>query len=143
MLEIKIQENLFDVKIKDRIFSIDADNIDNHLLIDKFIKKYRGNRTIDDTFIEDCQVVIDELLGKGSYDYLFDKDDLKPYYVILALAEEIQAKFDEHATTERQKQKQDRIKNELGQFKLTYKGIWKSSKANGLHKKQIRVKRLC
>lgn len=38
MLEIKIQENLFDVKIKDRIFSIDADNIDNHLLIDKFIK---------------------------------------------------------------------------------------------------------
>ena len=79
----------------------------------KFIKKYRGNRTIDDTFIEDCQVVIDELLGKGSYDYLFDKDDLKPYYVILALAEEIQAKFDEHATTERQKEKQDRIKNEL------------------------------
>ena len=93
MLEIKIQENLFDVKIKDRIFSIDADNIDNHLLIDKFIKKYRGNRTIDDTFIEDCQVVIDELLGKGSYDYLFDKNDLKPYYVILALAEEIQAKI--------------------------------------------------
>ena len=39
MLEIKIQENLFDVKIKDRIFSIDADNIDNHLLIDKVHQK--------------------------------------------------------------------------------------------------------
>ena len=53
MLEIKIQENLFDVKIKDRIFSIDADNIDKHLLIDNYIKKYRRNRTIDDTFIQD------------------------------------------------------------------------------------------
>ena len=53
------------------------------------------------------------MVGKGSYDYLFDKDDLKPYYVILALAEEIQAKFDEHATTKRQKEKQDKIKNEL------------------------------
>lgn len=117
MLEIKLQENLFDVKIKDRIFTIDADNIDNHQLIDMFVKKYRGNRTIDDTFIGDCKIVIDEILGKGSYDYLFEVDDLKPYYVILAIAEEIQAKFDERAMTERQKEKQNRFKNELEDLK--------------------------
>lgn len=104
MIQIEINNNTFEVEIKGNIFTVDADKIENHEAIDYMIKKYRGNRLVTETFIEDCKETIDIILGKGAYKKLFDVDDLKPYYVILALAEEIQSRVQEASTTKKQKE---------------------------------------
>ena len=94
MLKIELQENTFDVEIYENVFTVNADDISNHQAIDYMLKKYRGNRNITDEFIDDCKECIDILLGDGAYKQLFKIDDMKPYYVIVALAEELQEHFE-------------------------------------------------
>ena len=67
--------------------------------ISEFMDKYRGNRLVTENFINDCRNTIDGLLGAGAYRKIFHKDDLKPYYVILQLAEALKERLEEAATT--------------------------------------------
>ena len=113
MLKIELQENTFDVEIYENVFTVNADDISNHQAIDYMLKKYRGNRNITDEFIDDYKECIDILLGEGAYKQLFKIDDMKPYYVIVALAEELQEHFEKAATTEKQQVKQNKLKEEL------------------------------
>ena len=86
-MNITLTEHIIPVEISGIRFQMDGDNIELHQAISDFIDNYRGNRVLSDEFVKDCKETIDILLGKGAYQKLFVKDDLKPYYVILQLAE--------------------------------------------------------
>ena len=113
MLKIELSNNTFDVEIEGIIFTDDADDIKNHHVIDYMINNYKGNRIVTETFIDDCKMCIDTILGNGAYNRLFKKDDLKPYYVIVALAEEIQNRVKEAATTQKQKELLEKREKEI------------------------------
>ncbi len=102
MLQIKLQENLFDVEIEGNTFTVNADDIENHQIIEYMINNYKGNRIVTKDFISDCKLCINTLLGDGAYEKIFKIDDMKPYYVIIAVAEELQSRFREAATTDKQ-----------------------------------------
>ena len=82
-------------------------------MISDFMDKYRGNRLVTENFINDCRNTIDGLLGTGAYRKIFHKDDLKPYYVILQLAEALKERLEEAATTEQMKKRQQSAEKEL------------------------------
>ena len=92
---------------------MDADDITLHQTISDFMDKYRENRLVTENFIDDCRNTIDGLLGAGAYRKIFHKEDLKPYYVILQLAEALKERLEEAATTEQMKKRQQSAEKEL------------------------------
>lgn len=52
-------------------------------------------------------------MGAGAYRKIFHKEDLKPYYVILQLAEALKERLEEAATTEQMKKRQQSAEKEL------------------------------
>ena len=113
MLQIKLQDNLFDVEIEGSTYTVNVDKIENHQAIDYMLNNYKGNRIVTEDFIKDCKQCIDTILGNGSYDKIFKVDDIKPFYVIIAIAEEIQSRFKEATTTEKQREREKQAKDEL------------------------------
>lgn len=104
-MKIILQENIIPLDIAGLHFEMDADDIALHQMISDFMDKYRGNRLVTENFINDCRNTIDGLLGTGAYRKIFHKDDLKPYYVILQLAEALKERLEEAATTEQMKKR--------------------------------------
>lgn len=123
MIKIQIEENILPVEIGNHHFDIDADDIGIQHGISDFIDKYRGQRIVCDEFIKDCKYTVDKILGKGAYDKIFTKDDLKPYYVILQLAEAISEQFENKATTEKMKQREQQAERELRNVKELMNGF--------------------
>ena len=112
-MKIILQENIIPLDIAGLHFEMDADDIALHQMISDFMEKYRGNRLVTENFINDCRNTIDGLLGTGAYRKIFHKDDLKPYYVILQLAEALKERLEEAATTEQMKKRQQSAEKEL------------------------------
>ena len=112
-MKIILQENIIPLDIAGLHFEMDADDIALHQMISDFMDKYRGNRLVTENFINDCRNTIDGLLGTGAYRKIFHKDDLKPYYVILQLAEALKERLEEAATTEQMKKRQQSAEKEL------------------------------
>ena len=112
-MKITLQENIIPLDIAGLHFEMDADDITLHQTISDFMDKYRGNRLVTENFIDDCRNTIDGLLGAGAYRKIFHKDDLKPYYVILQLAEALKERLEEAATTEQMKKRQQSAEKEL------------------------------
>ena len=109
-MKITLQENIIPLDIAGLHFEMDADDITLHQTISDFMEKYR---LVTETFIDDCRNTIDGLLGAGVYRKIFHKDDLKPYYVILQLAEALKERLEEAATTEQMKKRQQSAEKEL------------------------------
>ena len=112
-MKITLQENIIPLDIAGLHFEMDADDITLHQTISDFMDKYRENRLVTENFIDDCRNTIDGLLGAGAYRKIFHKDDLKPYYVILQLAEALKERLEEAATTEQMKKRQQSAEKEL------------------------------
>lgn len=112
-MKIELKENFIPLEISGMHFEMDADDIALHQAISDFMDKYRGNRIVTNEFIRDCRVTIDKLLGNGSYAKIFHKDDLKPYYVILQLAEALKEQMEKSATTDQMKQRMLSAEKEL------------------------------
>ena len=112
-MKITLQENIIPLDIAGLHFEMDADDITLHQTISDFMDKYRENRLVTENFIDDCRNTIDGLLGAGVYRKIFHKDDLKPYYVILQLAEALKERLEEAATTEQMKKRQQSAEKEL------------------------------
>lgn len=112
-MKITLQENIIPLEIAGMHFEMDADDITLHQTISDFMDKYRENRLVTENFIDDCRNTIDGLLGAGAYRKIFHKDDLKPYYVILQLAEALKERLEEAATTEQMKKRQQSAEKEL------------------------------
>lgn len=112
-MKITLQDNIIPLDITGLHFEVDADDITLHQAINDFMDKYRGNRLVTENFVTDCRETIDKLLGSGAYGKIFHKDDLKPYYVILQLAEALKERLEESATTEQMKRRQQSAEKEL------------------------------
>ena len=112
-MKITLQENIIPLDIAGLHFEMDADDITLHQTISDFMDKYRENRLVTENFIDDCRNTIDGLLGAGAYRKIFHKDDLKPYYVILQLAEALKERLEEAVTTEQMKKRQQSAEKEL------------------------------
>ena len=112
-MKITLQENIIPLDIAGLHFEMDADDITLHQTISDFMDKYRENRLVTENFIDDCRNTIDGLLGAGAYRKIFHKEDLKPYYVILQLAEALKERLEEAATTEQMKKRQQSAEKEL------------------------------
>ena len=112
-MNITLTEHIIPVEISGIRFQMDGDNIELHQAISDFIDNYRGNRVLSDEFVKDCKETIDILLGKGAYQKLFVKDDLKPYYVILQLAEALSECIKDASTTEQMKKRKETAEKEL------------------------------
>ena len=116
-MKITLQENIIPLDIAGLHFEMDADDITLHQTISDFMDKYRGNRLVTENFIDDCRNTIDGLLGAGAYRKIFHKDDLKPYYVILQLAEALKERLEEAATTEQMKSVSSPQKRSFRQYR--------------------------
>ncbi len=127
-MKIVLQENIIPLEIAGLHFQMDGDDIALHQAISDFIDKYRGNRLISDDFIQDCKITIEKLLGQGAYQKLFHKDDLKPYYVILQLAEVLKESLEKAATTEQMKKRQENAEKELQAVQGIVSGMERFSK---------------
>ena len=112
-MKITLQENIIPLDIAGLHFEMDADDITLHQTISDFMDKYRENRLVTENFIDDCRNTIDGLLGAGAYRKIFHKEDLKPYYVIVQLAEALKERLEEAATTEQMKKRQQSAEKEL------------------------------
>ena len=112
-MKITLQENIIPLDIAGLHFEMDADDITLHQTISDFMDKYRENRLVTENFIDDCRNTIDGLLGAGAYRKIFHKEDLKPYYVILQLAEALKERLEEAATTEQMKKRHQSAEKEL------------------------------
>lgn len=112
-MKITLQDNIIPLDITGLHFEMDADDITLHQAINDFMDKYRGNRLVTENFVTDCRETIDKLLGTGAYGKIFHKDDLKPYYVILQLAEALKERLEEVATTEQMKRRKQSAEKEL------------------------------
>lgn len=112
-ININFSENLIPIEVSGYHFDIDPDDFDTHIAIDDFIEKYKGNRLISEEFIGDCKEVIDTVLGVGAYSKLFKKDDLKPYYLILRLAEILNDEFKERSTTDKMRAERKKAEKEI------------------------------
>lgn len=112
-MKITLQENTIPLEIAGMHFEMDADDITLHQAISDFMDRYRGNRLVTKSFVDDCRDTIDKLLGAGAYRKIFHKDDLKPYYVILQLAEALKERLEEASTTEQMKKRQQSAEKEL------------------------------
>ena len=112
-MKITLQENIIPLDIAGLHFEMDADDITLHQTISDFMDKYRENRLVTENCSDDCRNTIDGLLGAGAYRKIFHKEDLKPYYVILQLAEALKERLEEAATTEQMKKRQQSAEKEL------------------------------
>ncbi len=127
-MNITLTEHIIPVEISGARFQIDGDDIELHQAISNFIEKYRGNRIVSNDFINDCKITIDILLGKGSYQKLFFKDDLKPYYVILQLAEALKECLEDASVTEQMKKRKETASKELEAVQGILSGMEKFEK---------------
>lgn len=122
-MKIQLKENIVPIEIGNLHFEIDADNIKSHLAISEFIQNYSGNRIISEKFIEDCKSTINVILGDDAYNMIFKKDDLKPYYVILQLADVLKDNLEANATTEQMKKREQDAEKELKKVQELVKGM--------------------
>lgn len=128
MIEIELHENLIPVKIGEYNFLMNADSIEAHIALSDFMEKNKGNRILSSEFIEECRTMINTLLGEDAYDKLFHEDDMKAYYLIIQLAEELYQRFEENATTHKMKEKKETIKKELNDVKEIVEGFTQFTK---------------
>lgn len=112
-MKIELKENIIPIEISGETFRIDADDVSKHVILDEYIQSYKGKRIMTEDFSNDCKRVIDTLLGDGAYAKLFCKDDLKPYYVILQIADALSDAFEDCAITDKMRMEKATTEQEL------------------------------
>ena len=86
MIEIKLEDTLQDVVIFGKTYTIDINDYESINALTKFKNKY-DTAIENDELLEDCEDVIDTILGKGEYQRLFKgKKTMKAYLLVNEIA---------------------------------------------------------
>lgn len=86
MREIKLEDTLQEIVVLGKKYTLDINDFESINAITHFKNKY-STATENDELLEDCEEVIDIVLGEGTYDQLFkDKKTMKAYLLVNELA---------------------------------------------------------
>lgn len=121
-MDIKLDDNIIDVKIGTHNFKVDINSYEAVECLTKFKEEYNFISQASLEMLESCKKVIDTVLGKGTHDKLFgDKKTMKSYLLVHELANIYLDNFmkEERLKSEKESKQVTEIIEKLGNFTKT------------------------